>query len=378
MQRRVYFDNASTTAVNPEVLKTYKALLDKYYVNSESLYEEGAEVHRNIEKARAATAGLLGVKADEIIFTAGGSESNSLAIKGVAFANLNKKHIITTKIEHSSVMNSCKQLERLFGYDITWLDVNEKGVVNVEDVKKALREDTVLVSIMAVNNEVGSINPIDEIKEIVRKQSHAYFHVDYTQAIGKVPFDFTDIDLATISAHKLEGLKGSAILMKKKYVEIEPIISGGEQEYGVRGGTNNACTNMVFAKTLRLALEDSVSHLNYIQSLKDKLVEGLNSIEGIEINSPDNGIACTVNFSYEEIPSEVMQNALNGYGYMVSARSTCESHSNNPSYVLQAMGYSDRRASSCIRVSLSKQNTLDEVNGFIQAIKEITSRYGKL
>ena len=219
---------------------------------------------------------------------------------------------------------------------------------------------------------------MDEIKEIVRKQSHAYLHVDLTQAIGKIPCSLKDIDLASISAHKIEGLKGSGVLIKKEYVPLEPLISGGEQEQGLRGGTANAAADMVFAKTLRLALENEKKYGTYVKSLRDRLLDGLEAIDGVEINSSRDGVGCLVNFSYEAIPSEVMQNALNRAGFMVSARSTCESNSNNPSYVLTAMGYSDRRASSCIRVSLGYQNTAEEIDAFLNALKEIIHIYGEL
>ncbi|MBR3348737.1 MAG: aminotransferase class V-fold PLP-dependent enzyme, partial [Solobacterium sp.] len=256
MQRRIYFDNASTTNINPEVLKSYKQLLDQYYVNSESLYDEGATVSRMMEKARSAIAGLLDVQPDEIIFTSGSSESNTAAIKGVCFADMSRKHIITTNIEHSSILNACRQMEEVFGYEVTYLPVNESGVISAKQVLEALRPDTALVSVMCVNNEVGSLNPIDEIATAVKKKSHAYFHCDLTQAIGKTEVNMKYIDLASISAHKLEGLKGSGILIRKKHVPFVPLINGGEQEYGIRGGTSNACVNMVFAKTLRLALEN--------------------------------------------------------------------------------------------------------------------------
>lgn len=378
VQPRVYFDHASTTNINPDVLKVYEHLLETMYVNSESLYEEGTQVHDQMEKARAAIAGLLGCKPREVMFTGGSSESNSTAIKGVPLAVKGRKHIITSCVEHSSVLNACAQMERLFGYRITYLPVNGQGIVTADDLKAALDEDTVLVSLMLVNNESGAINPMDEIKEIVRKQSHAYLHVDLTQAIGKIPCSLKDIDLASISAHKIEGLKGSGVLIKKEYVPLEPLISGGEQEQGLRGGTANAAADMVFAKTLRLALENEKKYGTYVKSLRDRLLDGLEAIDGVEINSSRDGVGCLVNFSYEAIPSEVMQNALNRAGFMVSARSTCESNSNNPSYVLTAMGYSDRRASSCIRVSLGYQNTAEEIDAFLNALKEIIHIYGEL
>ncbi len=376
MRNRVYFDNASTTNIHPEVLETYTSLLKKYYVNSESIYNEGIEVSQMLEKARRAIAGLLGVSSQDIIFTSGSSESNTSAIKGVCAAQLNKKHIITTNVEHSSIMNCCKQMEELFGYRVTYLPVNHEGKVSLQQVQDALDEDTAIVSIMYVNNESGSINPISEISEYVKKHSHAYMHVDLTQSIGKVPLDLSNVDLASISAHKLEGLKGSGILMKKSFVPFVPLINGGEQEYGLRGGTSNAPTDMVFAKTLRLALENGKKYHSLIQEMHDCLISGLKQIEGVEINSPEDAIASTINFSYENIPSEVMQNALNECGFMVSARSTCDSKSMNPSYVLEAMGFNPKRASSCIRISLSYHNTLEEVNAFLEALKGVIKTYG--
>lgn len=376
MNRRVYFDYSSTTNVHPDVLKAYMDLLKTTYVNSESLYDEGTIVSRNLEKARNAISELLKVHPDEIIFTSGASEANSEAIKSVSFSIPEKKHIITSQIEHSSVLNACKQMEDVFGYRVTYLPVNEQGIVSVKDLKNALDNDTSVVSLMSVNNETGAINPIEEIKEIVKKTSSAYMHVDMTQAIGKVPCSFENIDLASMSAHKIEGLKGSGILVKKKHVPFVPLINGGEQEYGLRGGTNNACTNMVFAKTLRIALENEKKYHDYVQKLQTLLLDQLKEIDGVEINNPENNLCSIVNFSYENIPSEVMQNALNRMGFMISARSTCESKSNNPSYVLKAMGYSDRRASSCIRISLSYHNTEEDILDFIKALKEIISHYG--
>lgn len=376
VQHRVYFDNASTTSINPDVLQTYKKLLDRYYVNSESLYDEGSEISRMMEKARSASAGLLGVKSEDIIFTSGSSESNTAAIKGVCFACSNRKHIITTNIEHSSVLNACRQMEEVFGYEVTYLPVNRDGCITGQQVLEALRPDTALVSVMAVNNEVGSLNPIEEIAEIVKKKSHAFMHTDLTQSVGKAEISLENVDLASVSAHKLEGLKGSGILVRKRHVPFVPLINGGEQEGGLRGGTSNACVNMVFAKTLRLALENGKKYHGYIMDLSNRLISGLSEIDGIKMNHPENHIPSTINFSYEKIPSEVMQNALNRKGFMVSARSTCASKSADPSYVLTAMGFSARRASSCIRVSLSRHNTAEEADSFIAAVKEIVSHYG--
>ena len=376
--RRVDFDSASTTNVQAQVLKTYIDLLQKEYANSESLYDEGVAMHLKLEKARAAIASLLQVQAQEIIFTSGASESNSAAIKGVCFAQRDKKHILTTSIEHSSVRHAVAQMAEIFNYEVTYLSVSEKGVISLEEMKKSLREDTAIVSIMAVNNEVGSIQPIQEVGEYVKKHSHAYFHVDLTQAIGKVEVDMKYIDLASMSAHKMNGLKGSGILIKKKHVPFVPLINGGEQEFGLRGGTANALVDLVLAKTLRLYLEEQKKKRPHIQALKERMVSGLRKLEGVWINSPSEGIANIVNFSYPKIPSEVMQNALNKKGFMVSAKSTCDSKSSEPSEVLMAMGLGRDRSLSSIRVSFHGENTLEEVDSFLKAYREVIQQYGSL
>ena len=376
--RRVDFDSASTTNVQAQVLKTYIDLLQKEYANSESLYDEGVAMHLKLEKARAAIASLLQVQAQEIIFTSGASESNSAAIKGVCFAQRDKKHILTTSIEHSSVRHAVAQMAEIFNYEVTYLSVNEKGVISLEEMKKSLREDTAIVSIMAVNNEVGSIQPIQEVGEYVKKHSHAYFHVDLTQAIGKVELDMKYIDLASMSAHKMNGLKGSGILIKKNHVPFVPLINGGEQEFGLRGGTANALVDLVLAKTLRLYLEEQKKKRPHIQALKERMVTGLRKLEGVWINSPSEGIANIVNFSYPKIPSEVMQNALNKKGFMVSAKSTCDSKSSEPSEVLMAMGLGRDRGLSSIRVSFHGENTLEEVDSFLKAYREVIQQYGSL
>ena len=376
MPNRVYFDSSSTTAVSREVLDTYKNLLDRYYVNSESLYREGTEISRMMEKARGAIAALFAVSPSDILFTSGSSESNTAAVKGVCFACPEKKHIITTNVEHSSILNACRQMEEVFGYEVTYLPVDRSGKITAEQVREALRKDTALVTVMHVNNESGAVNPLGEIARIVKKESHAFMHADLTQSVGKIEVPSENLDLASVSAHKLEGLKGSGILIRRQHVPFVPLICGGEQEYGLRGGTSNAPVNMVFARTLRLAVENGRKYHSHIQTLHERLLCGLRTIEGIEINSPDDGIAGIVNFSYERIPSEVMQNALDQAGFMVSSRSTCASKSQNPSYVLKAMGFSDKRASSCIRVSISRHNTAEEIDAFLAALKEVIRKYG--
>ena len=249
--------------------------------------------------------------------------------------------------------------------------LNEKEKLKDREKYKEIEDH-----INSLKNQKGVYD--DKIKEIVKKRSHAFMHVDMTQAIGKIPCALDQIDLASISAHKIEGLKGSGILIKKEHVPMEPLISGGEQEFGLRGGTANAVANMVFAKTLRLALENEKKMGAYVKGLQEHMIAGLRERKEIMLNSPANSVGCLVNFSCTSIPGEVMQNALNRAGFMVSGRSTCESRSLNPSHVLKAMGFSDSRASSCIRVSLSRHNTIEEVDAFLNALQEIIERYGKV
>lgn len=376
VQTKIYFDNASTTKVNEEVLNSYKKLLDEHFANSESLYDSGTIIRDMIEKSRKSIASFFGVSSDCVIFTSGASESNNLAIKGVCFNNLKKKHIITSSIEHSSVFNTIMQLKETFEYDVTVLDVDNNGAISLDDLKNSLKDDTVLVSIMAVNNEVGSINPINEIADIVKKYSRAFLHVDMVQALGKVDINLKNIDLASFSAHKIEGLKGSGILIKKQHVKLKPLICAGQQEFGLRGGTSNALVNILFYKTLRLYFQNKNDL--HIENLNKLLINELKKIPEIKINSPSNSVKNIVNFSCDGIFSEIMLNALNKNGIMVSAQSTCSSKSGNPSHVLKAMGFDDLRSNSCIRVSFSRFNTEDEIYYFISTLKEIIKKYGSL
>lgn len=370
---KVYLDSVSTTPVNPEILKTYEKLSADHYYNSDSLYDDGVTVYRLQEKARENIAELLKVKKDDLIFTSGASEANSLAIKGLALANPDRRHIISSIYEHSSVYNALEQLRRTAGYEITYLYPNAKGVIDPDKVKEALRDDTLLVSIMHVNNEIGAVNDIDTIKKVVKANSRAYFHTDTTQSLGKIAIDLKEVDLASFSAHKIHGLKGSGLLYKRQHIKIEPLISGGQQEYGLRGGTSNAPANIVLAKTIRLALAAQKSNYEHIGKLYDHCLSKLNDLTGITINSPAAGIKTIINFS-TSIPSEVLLNALNLKGIMISSRSTCGSRINEPSRVLTSMGIADDRA---VRISFDGDNRLEEIDYFIDALKEILQKYGR-
>ena len=365
---KVYFDAVSTTSVHPEVLKTYKQLLDEYYCNSDALYDDGVAIYDMQERSRGLIASMLGVKKDEIIFTSGASEANSLAIKGLALKHPQRKHLITSIYEHSSVHNSFKQLEEDFGYDVTYLVPDKDGHITADMVKDALRDDTLLVSVMQVNNEIGAVNDVEAIASIVKKHPGTYFHTDITQGMGKVDIDLKNVDLASFSAHKIHGLKGSGALVRKQFVELLPIISGGQQEFSIRGGTSNALVNIVLAKTLRIALENKEKYHEQNKKLHDHLLAGLEKIATVNYAR---GLDTLMNIS-TPIPSEVLLNALNDKGIMVSSKSTCGSKKNENNRTLNVLGFDEDHA---IRISFDYTNTLEEADYFLANLKEILDKY---
>ena len=372
----VYLDYAATTPVDKEVQETYFSLVSSLFGNPDSIHSVGVDAARLVDTARDSILSLLKLKKYDVIFTSGASESNNLAIKGVALKYMKKgKHIITTNVEHASVMNTCKQLEEYFGFDVTYLPVNKDGVVTVSQVANALRKDTILVSIMAVNNEIGTINPINEISKLLREK-HIYFHVDFVQACGKLPVDYSVADLGTLSAHKIHGLKGSGILYKSSNIELVPLIAGGSQENGLRGGTNNAPTNIVFAKTLRKALESQSKSYDFIKEMNNKMREAFKENSKIIINNSELASPYILSFR-TKLGSEVMMNALQAEGFLVSARSTCASNYHDASHVLLAIGLSEKEANSTIRVSLQNDVTEKEIDAFINAVNLIVSKYCK-
>ncbi len=373
----IYLDYVSTTPLSSELRESYDEILKKYFANSESLHDAGREVYNLVEKSRAQIAGLLHVDKNEIIFTSGASESNTTALKGILLKSP-KKHLIVSAYEHSSIMEASRQLKEYFGIEVTYLKPNEHGQITPEAVKEALRPDTALVSVMLVNNEIGTINPVKEIAEIVKKESGAYFHVDAVQALGKMDIDLKDVDLASFSMHKIFGLKGSGLLMKKRHVDLLPLINGGQQEFGIRGGTLNSYADILAAKTLRIAMEEQKEHTRTVRKLWDHLYENLKDEENIIINSFQEGSPYIFNFSCLSIPSEVMMNALNQKGFALSAQSTCHSRSKSISHVYQAMGYDQKRAEGAVRLGLSHLVTIEDLDAFLSALKGIMKDYGRL
>ncbi len=372
----IYFDYASTTPIHEEVLNAYIKILQDHYANADSLHDEGRESQRLMEKSRAQTAQLLSVSTEELLFTSCASEANSLAIKGFALAHRHRgNHIITTCVEHSSVLKAMEQLEQQFQFRVTYLPVNRDGTVDLDALRNALDADTILVSTMYVNNETGAINPIEKIACLVHEQNRAVVHVDCVQALGKLPIPLSLIDMATFSAHKIYGLKGSALLYKKRNINLLPLINGGQQEQGMRGGTSNAPVNIVFAKTLRLALSNQEPHNKYVQQLHDRLCAKFQELPDVQIQSNERCIPHIISVAFLKVGSEVMLNALNERGFAVSAQSTCSSKSKAHSYVIAAMGLGEAAATHTIRISLSHQTKREEVDALAAAIKEINHDY---
>lgn len=372
----IYFDNSSTTSVSPEVLDVYKQMLDQTYGNPDSLHALGRKANSLMEKSRLVIANLLRVNPNEILFTGSASEANTMALVGYALANQSRgKHILISNVEHPSIDHSADFLNQL-GFEVEKMPINEEGIITPELVKERMRKDTILVSTMHVNNEMGAINPISEIEKVVHTHPTCSYHVDCVQSFSKIDIPFEKLDMATISAHKIHGLKGSGLLMKKEKLQLMPIIQGGQQEQSLRGGTQNAPVNIALAKTIRLALEEQAEVYKKISKLNQYLRNELSKMEGAHINSPSKALPFILNIGFDQLTSEVLLNALDAKGICVSAKSTCSSHSANESATLLAMGKDKKAATHMIRLSFSKYNTIEEAQRFIQVCKEIIRDYG--
>lgn len=369
----IYLDNSATTKPFPEVMDSFVAVATNYFGNPSSLHELGRKAERLLMQAREQVATLLSVKPNEIIFTSGGTEANNLAIKGVAFQYQKRgKHIITTAIEHPSVIEPCRQLEEL-GFEVTYLPVNAHGLVEVETLKQALRDDTILVSIMHVNNEVGAIQPIEQIGKLLQRYPKAMFHVDHVQGVTKVPLDMKNahVDLCTMSAHKFHSLRGAGILYVRNGVRLSPLLAGGGQEWQIRSGTENVAAIVAMAKALRLSMEAYERHSERLWELKERWFEALHNIDGIKIHTPVKYSAPhIIHFSLDGLKSEVFVHELAKQQIFVSTTSACSSKKRAPSKTLLAMGVEPKRAESSIRISLSWENTLEEIPVVVRAMKE--------
>lgn len=369
----IYFDNSATTKPYNEVLESFLTVSNRYFGNPSSLHKLGVQSEKLLQQARIQMADLLSVKPSEVFFTSGGTESNNIAIKGAALLHKKKgRHIITSSVEHASVKATMEQLEQN-GFEISILPVGEDGRVMAEQIEKEIRKDTILISVMHVNNEVGSVQPIKEIGEVLRKYPDILFHVDAVQSIGKIPFNFKKerVDLVSISAHKFHGLKGTGALIVREGTRIAPILTGGKQECNLRSGTENVAGAVAMAKALRMTVEKSKNGVERMLEIQRMLRTSLSQIEGLSIHTPvENFAPHIVNFSIEGIKSEVLVHALEEKDIYVSTTSACSSKIKSPSHTLVAMGVPSSSAESAIRISLSYDNTEKEATMVINAINE--------
>lgn len=362
----IYLDNAATTIPSKEVVALYNEIETNHFGNSGSIHKLGVDSLNYLNKARESILNSFGVKNYKVYFTSCSTEANNLAIKGFARKYKSRgKHLITSNIEHPSVSECFKELEKE-GFEVTYLKVNKDGVVEPKELANAMRNDTILVSIMGTNNEIGSINNIKELSKVVHKFPKAVFHVDTTQDIGKTKLDFNDIDMFVVSAHKIHGLKGSGALIAKNNISFDAIISGGGQEEGNRSGTVSVAMACALAKAVKNAYP-----IKNIQEKQDFLRKQLIFIKGIELNSPINSSPYILNFSLLEKKASVVVEALSNKNIFVSSVSACHSKGEASSYVVSALGKDEKLAHNTIRVSLDKDTSLEDLELFVKELKNI-------
>lgn len=376
-----YFDNAATTRVKEEVLHEMLPYLKEQYGNPSSLYSIGRNAKKAIEEARKKVAGLINCTPNEIYFTGCGSESDNTAIKGIAYANQKKgKHIITSKIEHPAVLHTCQALAKQ-GFEITYLNVNKEGIVNLEELKNSIRNDTILISIMFANNEIGTLQPITEISKIA-KMYNIIFHTDAVQACGNVPINVRKmkIDMLSLSGHKLYAPKGIGALYVKNGIEFEKFMDGGHQEKNKRGGTENVPAIVGLGKACELAKVNLNEHMKHLQELRDDYIKQVEEkIPYIKLNgSRHMRLPGNANFSFQFIDGESLLLNLDAKGICASSGSACTSGSADPSHVLTAIGLSKDIAQSSLRTTFGEENTKEDIQYLVDNLQEIVNRLRKM
>lgn len=379
--KQIYLDYAATTPVHPKVIEVMQPYFIDVFGNPSSLYSCGQEAKAAIEDARSKVAGLIGAHDPEIVFTSGGTEADNFAIKGIAFAHAtSRSHIITTAIEHHAVLETCKFLERI-GFNVTYLPVDEYGLVDPDDVKKSINRKTVLISIMYANNEIGTIEPIAKIGRIA-KEAGIYFHTDAVQAIGHVPLDVNglSVDLLSMSAHKLYGPKGIGALYIRKGVKMDPFMHGGAQEKGRRASTENVPGIVGFGKAVEIARQEMGQEAERLKNLCDILIKGLLArIEYCRVNGhPSKRLPNNVNVSIDSIEGESILMSLDLEDICASTGSACSSPSLEPSHVLLALGLSHEQAHGSLRFSLGKWTTVDEIEQVLDILPRIVTKLRKM
>ncbi len=377
MEKLIYLDNAATTAVKPEVFEAMKPYFLENYSNPNSVYTFAQQGKKALDEAREAIAALIGAKANEIYFTGGGSESDNWAVKGIAEASASKgKHMITTKIEHHALLHTCEYLEKK-GCEVTYLDVDEYGMVRLDELEQAIRPDTVLISIMFANNEIGTVEPVREIGAIAKKHGIP-FHTDAVQAFGHLPLnvDEMNIDMLSASAHKFHGPKGVGFLYIRNGVKPATLIHGGAQERARRAGTSNVPGIVGMAEAARLAVRDMEENSRKISEIRNHLIERvLNEIPFSRLNGHrEQRLANNVNFCFRFIEGESLLIMLDQKGIWASSGSACTSGSLDPSHVLLAIGLPHEIAHGSLRLSLSEENTMEEADYTADCLKTIVER----
>lgn len=373
----VYADNAATTRIAPQVLDAMLPYLKEEYGNPSTLYKLGREAKIAIEKAREQVAQVIGAKAEEIFFTGSGTEADNMALKGVLYgpAGKGKKHLITTKIEHHAILHTAMALEKE-GFQVTFLDVDKNGRVDLEELKQAITPDTALVSIMAANNEVGTIQPIEEIGKICRKKG-VLFHTDAVQAFGHMPLDVNkmNIDLLSLSAHKINGPKGSGALYIRRGLGLRPVIEGGGQERNRRSGTENVAGIVGLGQAAQLAMETMEEESARLKALAKKLTDGVLQIpETILTGDPENRLPGACSFAISAIEGESLVLYLDMEGICTSTGSACSTGSLDPSHVLMAIGLSHEVSHGSLRVTLGRFNTEEEVDYIIETLPKVVEK----
>lgn len=379
-KKRIYMDYSATTPVKKEVVDEMLPYFSEGFGNASSFYDYGHEAKAALEKARERVASLINAEPAEIFFTAGGSESDNWAIKGAAFELQRKgkgNHIITSKIEHHAVLHTCEYLEKNFGFEVTYLDVDEDGKVNPEDVRKAIKDNTILITIMFANNEIGTIEPIEEIAKVA-KENKILFHTDAVQAAGNIPIDVKamGIDMMSMSSHKIYGPKGIGALYIRKGVKIDNLVHGGAQEKRRRAGTENIPAIVGYGKAAELAKENLENHISELTRKRNRLIEGiLEKVPYTKINgSLEDRLPGNVNFSFEFIEGEGILLLLNHFGISASSGSACTSGSLDPSHVLLSIGLPHEIAHGSLRLTVGDFTTDEDIEYIIETLPGIIER----
>ncbi|HJX49830.1 MAG TPA: cysteine desulfurase family protein [Candidatus Nanoarchaeia archaeon] len=374
----IYLDNAATTKVDDKVIEAMIPFYNQKYGNASSVHLKGEDARRNLEEARAYIAKSIGARYNELIFTGSGTEANNLAVKGLFFSNYPKKnHIITTKIEHDCVLNACKWLETQ-GAEVTYLDVDDKGFVNPVDIERAITNQTILVSVIHGNNEIGTIQNLREIGKICREKN-VLFHTDACQSFTKVPINVNkdNIDLMTLNAHKIHGPKGIGALYIRKGIAITPLLHGGGQEFKLRSSTENVPGIIGFAKAVKIS---SWSDIKNMKKLRDYFIDELLKIPNTTLNGAEgeDRLCNNINVSFNNIEGEAIGSFLNAKEIYTSTGSACSSKSLEPSHVLIALGLSALKTNSSVRISISKYTTKENVDYSLEEIKKTVERLRKI